>query len=82
MRNNMLARTALAVFLMAGYLSAYLTLGTLGLVMLALAVLLILSHPFLLTGWRHRETKRLSDREKYARSEPSATTEEAHARQF
>ncbi len=81
-RNNMLARAILAVFLMAGYLSAYLAFGTLGLVMLALLVLLALSHPFWFMKWRRDETKRRTDTENDTHSQPCASAEEVHARQF
>lgn len=43
---NTLWRTALAVALMVGYLVAYTHFGVIGLVVLALLVLLAISHPF------------------------------------
>lgn len=81
-RNNMLARSFLAVVLMAGYLSAYLAFGTLGLVVVALIVLLALSHPFWFMKWRRSETRKRKDMENEIRGQHAASSEEVHVRKF
>lgn len=57
-RQSILFRAALAVLLMVGYLAAYMAFNVTGIVVVSLAGLLGLSHPFWLMKWKHRETKK------------------------
>ena len=54
---RILTRAVFVIFLMAGYLGAYLAFGIVGLLLFALLMLLALSHPFWLIGHEVQKNK-------------------------